>query len=212
MKKDEFKYIAGTVRAEASTHGAPLGSRTSIDTDALWQEAAAIYSVLRNRVKYSLEKYGKITTVIDRIDDSDGAEGRTRISEMTDIHTVGPGSRTALVVSGIITTIRDGKDYSQDSYFWDGEDIRRNEHNSLWGFCYSDVKHDIYGTGDIRRKHRNKNRPGRHITDTHTKLSVEEVDHTLDSVTAIGGTIFWKYCKSYMDLMGQSKYNYKDKK
>jgi hypothetical protein len=207
MKKEDFEYIAGTVRGEASTHGAP-GRRTGINEEELWREAAGIYSVLRNRVTYSWEKYEKTTTVIDRIDYRDGAEGRDRISEMTDIHTAEGGSRTALVVKGIITAIRSATDYSQGSYFWDGEDIKSNEHSLTWGIFYSDVIHDIYRTGNTRHKQTNKSRPGREIRDTHTNSMVQEVYHTLDSVTAIGGTIFWRYCASYKDLMGQSEYNY----
>ncbi|MDR1203714.1 MAG: hypothetical protein LBL58_19060, partial [Tannerellaceae bacterium] len=185
MTKKDFEYIAGTVRAEASTHGAPLGSRTSIDTEALCEEAVAIYSVLRNRVTYSFEQRKKITMVIDRIDDSDGAEGRDRISEMTDIYTAESGSRTALVVRGLIKAIRDGIDYSKGAYYWDGADIRRNEHYTKYGVTFSKQEHNIYNIRDNPVPQTGDRGP---------------YNYTFISRNAIGGTIFWVYTDEFKKM------------
>ena len=153
-------------------------------------EAAGIYSVLENRGSVT----GKDTLTEAREGKIYGNTDKYGNKVWTNIDKKGVDQdRLAAATQGLIMGIMN-PDYSKGAYFWDGADIQTNDHFKTWGIHYTDSAHDIYHTNDNLYQ----NPIVQHWINNGKETTIRgSYDHKLDSTTAIGGTIFWKYSPGY---------------
>lgn len=98
------------------------------------------------------------------------------------------------------TILGSSRGKSNGAYYWDGEDIGTNTHNTDWGIHYTDSAHDIYGTGDSTVG------PFQEYWYPSGAKRGTPWDHKLDSTAAYGGTIFWKLNPHYQNVTGSKAY------
>jgi hypothetical protein len=109
--------------------------------------------------------------------------------------------------------LRYGPDKSNGAYFWDGADIKVNytHHAKVKrGIKFIDPKHDIYGIKEsktliIKYKYiKVKNMKSGKVTVK--KEEVGRYDHIYESTAGIGGTIFWKFGRDYLNATHAKPY------
>jgi RHS repeat-associated protein len=136
IKHSEFKAIAGTIYAE----GTPW--------NLSFEEAAGIYSVMRNRANAS----GK------SVFDIAGGGGIYGWSERDKISLSGahqPSVKNAF--RGTIEGLTNSKDYSGGGFYWHGSDFAKTTkgstvHESFYkvGFNFTNSGHDIWNLGSVK--------------------------------------------------------------
>jgi hypothetical protein len=101
--------------------------------------------------------------------------------------------------------IEGGTDYSNGAYFWDGWDVKTNYDNHpkvRRGIKIIDSSHDVFGIEDnevtvIKYKVVVVTKNGKK---TKTTEEVGRYDHLYESTAGHGGTIFWKFSPTYLEL------------
>lgn len=86
--------------------------------------------------------------------------------------------------AAMTTMLGTSRGKSNGAYYWDGSDIKTNEHNTKWGIHYTNKAHDIYNTGDSLVG------PYQEFWKPSGKNRGDPWNHKLDSTAAYGGTIF----------------------
>lgn len=124
----EFKAIAGTIYAEGAS---------------TYEEAAGIYSVMRNRSEAS----GKSIYNIARGGGIYGWSERGKID-----NALANQDWVKNAYKAVIDGIQGGKDYSNGAYYWHGKDFalsgwKANDDYYQVGFLFTNTDHDIWGLG-----------------------------------------------------------------
>lgn len=137
IKHSEFKAIAGTIYAEGT------------QWNTTFEEAAGIYSVLRNRSNASgLSVYQEA----QRKNQVFGWNERDKINS---IYAHKPSVKNAF--RGTIEGLTNSKDYSGGGFYWHGSDFAKptpgsTAHEDFYktGFSFTNSSHDIWNLGSIK--------------------------------------------------------------
>ncbi|MGE8166531.1 hypothetical protein ACQKRQ_41100 [Paraburkholderia sp. NPDC080076] len=106
-----------------------------------------------------------------------------------------------------------GPDKSNGAYFWDGADIKTNYSHHFkvrQGIKIADPSHNIYDIKDsthlviLYKITKIKNKKTHKVTIK--KEEIGRYDHVYDSTAGVGGTIFWKFDRQYIDTTGAKEY------
>ncbi len=107
--------------------------------------------------------------------------------------------------------LESGADYSNGAYFWDGWDVKTNydDHPKVKrGIKVTDPSHDVFGIKDkivtvVKYKVVTVTKDGKK---TKTQEEVGRYDYLYESTAGHGGTIFWKFNPSYIELEKAKEY------
>jgi len=134
LTEAQFNALAGTLFAEGSVKNMP------------WQEAAGIYSVLRNRGAAD-----KLTPYQEAKRPGIFGWGRKELINSSDADP----TKVQNAYRGLITGLTSDHDYSNGGYYWQGVDFHKHydamsayEDYYLVGFLFTNPAHDIWNLGN----------------------------------------------------------------
>jgi hypothetical protein len=196
----QTRQLAAMAYGEASTKD---------DADEMW----AIASVLvRQRDARGYSDIGTFATSEPTFSFavSDGNKRYNKLMKATEEDIAKSNCMTS-AIEAAKNALSGGTDKSGAAYFWDGADIKSNyEHHYKvkHGIKITDPSHNIYNLKDSTKiviKYKfTKIKIGKKITIK--KEEIGRYDHIYESTAGHGGTIFWKFGKSYLDVSYAKEY------
>jgi hypothetical protein len=170
---DTFKHLAATLYAEGAS---------------TWEEAAGIFSVLKNRATadnnsimeqavYNKGVYGASPKGLDKYSSINASESRKKNANR-----------------GVILGYRTNKDYSNGAYYWDGKDfLKGGGHTERYtpGYKFTNSSHDLWNQGDNLKSGKNTFKMGG------TKTIEKSWDYKYKSTAALGDTTFSKLTEEW---------------
>jgi Domain of unknown function (DUF4280) len=178
---DTFKHLASTLYAEGSS---------------TWEEAAGIFSVLKNRA------VSDNTSTMEQANYNKGVYGASKegLAKYSSKNVSESLKKNAN--KGVILGFRTSKDYSNGAYYWDGKDfLKGGGHIERYtpGYKFTNASHDLWGQGDNLKHGKNTFKMGK------TKTIEKSWDYKYESTGVEGNTTFSKLTEEWSNAQHPTK-------